>query len=56
MKQTIILISVFFIASCTTPEDTDHCGNMACTEEFRTVTITINDQLGEAYILDTFKR
>lgn len=55
MKNLLVILSIILATACTTPKDTDHCGNMACTEEFRTVTITINNELGEAFELDSFK-
>lgn len=54
MKNLLILLSLIFATACT-PVDTDHCGNVDCTEEFISISITITNQENEAYVLDSYR-
>jgi len=55
MKTSVysILLLLFF-AGCEN-NDANDCTNQACTEEFRTITVTIKDPENNPVVLDSFK-
>ncbi len=48
------LLLLFLFAGCEN-NDSNDCANQACTEEFRTITVTIKDSENNPVALDSFK-
>ena len=57
MKSLVGLISLLLILNCNKNSEDDalDCLNIACTEEYRTITISVKDQEGKAVALDDFQ-
>ncbi len=57
MKGFVGLITLLIILNCNnkSEDDTLDCLNVACTEEYRTITISVKDQEGKVVVLDEFK-
>ena len=57
MKVFVGLITLLIILNCNNKSEDDalDCLNVACTEEYRTITINVKDQEGKAVALDEFK-
>lgn len=53
MKMIIYLILMIIFLGCTN-EDKSDCSDVACTEEFKTITISINDSNGNPIALNRF--
>jgi len=55
MKTSVyFLLLLLLFASCEN-NDLNDCANQACTEEFRTITVTIKDSENNPVALDSFK-
>jgi len=55
MKTSVyLLLLLLFFAGCENNNSND-CLNQACTEEFRTITVTIKDSENNPVALDSFK-
>jgi hypothetical protein len=50
----LLLVLLLLFASCEN-KDSNDCINQACTEEFRTITVTIKDSENNPVVLDSFK-
>lgn len=57
MKNFIALIILLFLLGCSYNNDPDSegCLTVACTEEFRTITITVKYSNGTPVVFDSFK-
>ena len=57
MKLSMGLITVFLALGCNdgTTDDAPNCVDVFCTEEYRTITISVKDNEGVAVALDYFK-
>ena len=57
MKLFVALITVLLALNCSDDgtDDTPGCMDAICTEEFRTITVSIKDKNGTAVALDYFK-
>ncbi|MCM4152845.1 hypothetical protein DHD05_14710 [Arenibacter sp. N53] len=57
MKGFVGLITLLIILNCNnkSEDDTLDCINVACTEEYRTITISVKDQEGNVVVLNEFK-
>jgi hypothetical protein len=54
MKKIIYLSLIIILLGCT-DEDKSDCSGVACTEEFKTITISIKDSNGKPIALNRFK-
>ncbi|MBJ6369683.1 hypothetical protein [Snuella sedimenti] len=55
-KLLLILVLIYVGSACNNNDETDpNCANIACTEEFRTLTLTIKDSNDMPVALDSFK-
>ncbi|WP_345005880.1 hypothetical protein [Snuella lapsa] len=55
-KLLLILVLFHIVSACNNNDETDpSCANIACTEEFRTLTVTIKDTNDIPVALDSFK-
>ncbi|MCK0146062.1 hypothetical protein MWU78_10435 [Arenibacter sp. F26102] len=57
MKGFVGLITLLIILNCNNKSEDDalDCLNVACTEEYRTITISVKDQKGKVVVLDEFE-
>ncbi len=57
MKYLFGLITLLLVLSCNNKSDEDalDCLNVACTEEYRTITISVKDKEGKPVVLDEIK-
>jgi hypothetical protein len=57
MKLVVGLLAVLISLGCSdsTIDDTPNCTEVFCTEEYRTITISIKDKEGDAVALDYFR-
>jgi hypothetical protein len=54
-KISLILMVLFaLVASSCKEDDQQNCAAVGCTEEFRTITLTVTDQNGEPVIFDDY--
>lgn len=54
IKKLWLLLAFLSILACNS-DDQSNCSNIACTEEFRTIIVTIEDQNQEPVALDSFQ-
>ncbi len=54
MKKIIYLSLIIILLGCTN-EDKSDCSDVACTEEFKTITISVKDSNGKPIALNRFK-
>lgn len=57
MKLFVALITVLLTLNCSDndTDDASNCSDVFCTEEFRTITVSVKDNDGVAVALDSFK-
>ena len=56
MKNTVYIILFLFLLSCNTDDDDNSkCSDIACTEQFVTITVSLKDDVNNPVALDSIK-